>query len=366
MATGKAAPETFGWTVTGTIVDAYAAVTSVTPATSDTTPPSGTVQINSGFAYTNRVRVNISAPATDNASEVSNMCVSNDGKTCRLFSYAPQLAWDLSDPDVGGSTANGPRSVYVSWRDWAGNWSEPVPDSIVLDTVQPTVTAPTELLVNNSALGASTVPVRVTLSGSDATSGIARYQLQVKRYASGAWGSWQWVTSATTSRSLTREFAPGTYQLQPRAQDRAGNWSTWAPGRAFTVAAYDQTSTASAGKVSYVGTWSSQSLTSHYGGSVHYASARGTKATFTFTGGRQVAWVAPKGTNRGYAHVYLDGVAVATVRLYSSSAMYRRAVFVRGGLDPSVTHALTVYVPGTKPSTSTGTRVDVDAFVVLR
>ncbi len=57
---------------------------------------------------------------------------------------------------------------------------------------------------------------------------------------------------------------------------------------------------------------------------------------------------------------------MATVRLYSSSAMYRRAVFVRGGLDPSVTHALTVYVPGTKPSTSTGTRVDVDAFVVLR
>ncbi len=79
-----------------------------------------------------------------------------------------------------------------------------------------------------------------------------------------------------------------------------------------------------------------------------------------------MVWVAPKGANRGYAYVYLDGVKVATVNLYASSAQYRKVVFVRGGLNPTVSHTLRVYVPGTKPTASGGTRVDVDAFVVLR
>ncbi len=366
MSTGKASPYTSGWTVTGKIIDAYAAVSSVAPAPSDTTPPSGTVKINSGATYTNNVLVNVSAPATDDASGVSSICVSNGGEYCYLYSYAPDFAWDLSDPDIGGSTTNGARHVDVWWQDGAGNWSDAVSDTIVLDTVLPTVAAPTHALISNSTLGTSTVPIKVSWSGSDATSGVAKYQAQQRRYVSGAWQVWSSMTSGTTAKSLTRQLAPGRYQFQVRAQDRAGNWSGWKPGVAFTVAAYDQSSTVSAGKVSYGGTWSGQSHSSHYGGSVRHSSTKGATASFSFTTGKQVAWVAPKGANRGYAHVYLDGSKVATVNLYYSSTLYRRAVFVRGGLNPSVTHTLKVYVSGTKPSSSSGTRVDVDAFVVIR
>lgn len=74
----------------------------------------------------------------------------------------------------------------------------------------------------------------------------------------------------------------------------------------------------------------------------------------------------PKAADRGYAVVYLDGVKVATVNLYSATLQPRKVVFVRGGLNPSVTHTLKVYVPGTKQASSTGTRVDVDAFAVVR
>ncbi len=171
-------------------------------------------------------------------------------------------------------------------------------------------------------------------------------------------------TAATT---LTRWLAPGTHQFRVRARDNAGNWSYWKAGRGFTLAAYQEVSTAPDGKVSYRGTWASEAHGSHYGGSASYASAGGAAASFSFTGGKQVAWVAPKGPGGGYAYVYLDEVKVATVNLYASSTQYRKVVLVRGlAYDPDKRHTLKVYLPGTKPSASTGTRVDVDAFVVLR
>ena len=75
--------------------------------------------------------------------------------------------------------------------------------------------------------------------------------------------------------------------------------------------------------------------------------------------------MAPRNSNRGKAEVYLDGVKVATVDLYASSGQSRKVVFRRGGLDPSTTHTLEVRALGTKNAASSGTRVDVDAFVVL-
>ncbi len=79
----------------------------------------------------------------------------------------------------------------------------------------------------------------------------------------------------------------------------------------------------------------------------------------------KAARIAPKGVNRGHGYVYPDGVKVATVNLYASTGQYRKVVFLKAGLSPSVTHTLKVSVTGTKPSGSTGTRVDVDGFAVL-
>jgi hypothetical protein len=63
--------------------------------------------------------------------------------------------------------------------------------------------------------------------------------------------------------------------------------------------------------------------------------------------------------------VWLDGVKVATVDLYSSSEQPRKMVFTKNDLDSSQAHTLEVRVLGTKRTESSGTRVDVDAFVVL-
>jgi hypothetical protein len=54
-----------------------------------------------------------------------------------------------------------------------------------------------------------------------------------------------------------------------------------------------------------------------------YATTKGAWATLRFTGS-DVAWVAPKDTNRGKADVYLDNIKVATIDLNSTQRARER------------------------------------------
>jgi hypothetical protein len=63
--------------------------------------------------------------------------------------------------------------------------------------------------------------------------------------------------------------------------------------------------------------------------------------------------------------LWLDGVKAATVDLYASALHTRQVVFSKV-VNPSRDHVLEIHVLGAKRSASTGTRVDVDGFVVLR
>ena len=57
---------------------------------------------------------------------------------------------------------------------------------------------------------------------------------------------------------------------------------------------------------------------------------------------------------------------IKTVDLYASTSQPRKVVFSMAGLDPTVGHTIKVQVLGTRNTASSGTRVDVDAFVALR
>ena len=62
------------------------------------------------------------------------MQFSNDNLTYSApEAYATTKSWTLS-------TGDGLKSVYVKFKDAAGNWSNPVSDSITLDTIPPTIT----------------------------------------------------------------------------------------------------------------------------------------------------------------------------------------------------------------------------------
>ena len=81
------------------------------------------------------------------------------------------------------------------------------------------------------------------------------------------------------------------------------------------------------------------------------------RATYRFTG-RELTWITAKGSSRGKARVYIDGVLVSTVNLHAGSTHYRRVVF-RRAWSTSGAHTITIRPVGNG-------RVDVDGFEVLR
>jgi hypothetical protein len=109
----------------------------------DSLPPTGSVTINNGAAYTVTPSVSLSMPASDNATGIADVRISNRPETSgglltygltREWTATPQ-PWSLADSAYGGSTANGTRLVYAQFRDGAGNWSPVYQDTVVLDTV---------------------------------------------------------------------------------------------------------------------------------------------------------------------------------------------------------------------------------------
>ncbi|MBA2558066.1 MAG: fibronectin type III domain-containing protein, partial [Chloroflexi bacterium] len=332
----------------------------------DLEPPTGSVTIASGAAFSRLATVSVDVPATDGdgGSGVAQLRLSNsseiDGNGLLVagstMAYSSPVSWPLTDATLGGSTANGPKTVFVQWQDAAGNWSGVASDDIVYDTVAPTGTVSAASLPAAVQLGTTTVPVRISWSAGDATSGVLSYRLQVSVND----GAYQNVTlptplSTTTQQSLT----PGSrYRYRIQAHDAAGNWR-WVFGQYFRVLAHQESSNA----LSYTGQWLTARSTTSYGGAMRYASANGRRATFTFTG-RAVSWVSQLGPDRGRARVYLDGVQVAFIDLYSPSVVKRRVVFSRS-FSSSVSRVLEIRVLGTRGASSTGTRVDLDAVVVL-
>ena len=80
---------------------------------------------------------------------------------------------------------------------------------------------------------------------------------------------------------------------------------------------------------------------------------------------RGVAFVTTRGPSRGKAEIWLDGRRVVAIGLYATSARAASIVWTAnwGALE---THRVQIVVLGTKRAASRSTRVDIDAFVVLR
>jgi hypothetical protein len=199
------------------------------------------------------------------------------------------------------------------------------------------VTAPVSQLYVPSTLGDTTAPVRTTWSASD-TSGIASYQLQ--RQVNG--GAWADVTLATpTSTSITNALTRGDiYRYQVRATDNNGNTSGWVMGASFEARLKEDDSTT----IQYSGTWSTATSSAFSGGTATYSTQAGAYALWTLDG-YSGAWVARKGPDRGSANVYVDGLFVTTISLYSSTYVTTPIVFAVG--------------------TAGHPRVDVDGFLRL-
>ena len=94
----------------------------------ETQTPAGTITINRGATYTNSANVTLILTCNDTLSGCSQMRFSNDNITYSTpESYAATKAWTLT-------TGSGTKSVYVKFKDVAGNWSNPFSDTIILNS----------------------------------------------------------------------------------------------------------------------------------------------------------------------------------------------------------------------------------------
>ncbi|MFB3885601.1 MAG: chitobiase/beta-hexosaminidase C-terminal domain-containing protein [Thermodesulfobacteriota bacterium] len=93
--------------------------------TIDTTPPTGTITINSGAASTNSINVTLTLTC-DDTNGCSQMQFSNNNVDYSTpETYSSTKVWFLT-------SGNGTKTVYVKSKDMAGNWSTAYSDTIDL------------------------------------------------------------------------------------------------------------------------------------------------------------------------------------------------------------------------------------------
>lgn len=250
------------------------------------------------------------------------------------------------------------------FTDWLYGPTEPVPTPTPGPTVVPTATAPpgptptplpgpateqpfapTSAFVTTTSVSRTSVPLVVRWGPAGQV-----YQVQERVNDAG----YSTVTTGPIVR-VTRAARSGfEYRYRVRARD-GDDWTDWASGPAADVVRMGERSPS----ITYTGRWRLAAGSGYVGGSVKYATARGAKASVTFTG-RSVALIGPKGPTRGRARIYLDGAYVKTINLYRTTYRARQIVFAYNWPEPGK-HRLSVVVSG-----SAGRRmVAIDAIYTM-
>jgi hypothetical protein len=179
----------------------------------DTTPPSGSISINSGDDTTNSVNVTLTLSATDD-SGVSQMQFSNDNSTWSdAESYSTSKDWTLTDGD-------GTKTVYVKFSDTEDNWNtDPYSDTITLDTSVDDVTSPNgSISINSGDTTTDSVNVTLTLSATD-DSGVSQMQFSNDN------STWSDAESYSTSKDWILTSGDGIKTVYVKFSDIEDNWN---------------------------------------------------------------------------------------------------------------------------------------------
>ena len=183
----------------------------------DSVPPTGSISINGGDPYTASSSVTLSLSASDNLSGLSEMIIANspsfEGSSWE--SYASSLGWTVTPGD-------GTKTVYVKFKDRAGQISEVYSDTIILDSTPPETTLidyPTETSTGNTPQ----VDVTFAWTGSDPNgfTPVEELVYQYKLEGHPDYQDWSgWISDTTKIYTLPS----GNYTFKVRAKDEADNY----------------------------------------------------------------------------------------------------------------------------------------------
>ena len=175
----------------------------------DTTPPTGTILVANGSAYTTSRTVTLNLTATDNYSGVHFMRFSeNMGAWGSWVQFATTYTYTLT------SANDGTKSVDVQFQDYAGqnstmwaNW-----DYIFLDTTKPTGTA----LINNESIATTSTSVYLNLTYTDTGSGVSKIRFG---NTGDPWSTWE---TPSPTKAWTIPSGDGNKMVWCQVIDNAG------------------------------------------------------------------------------------------------------------------------------------------------
>ncbi|RUS47878.1 S8 family serine peptidase [Cohnella sp. AR92] len=114
----------------------------------------------------------------------------------------------------------------------------------------------------------------------------------------------------------------GTYFIDVAAYSGAGGYTISAQRTpVHQTGTYEDTDEA----LAFTGSWSTKTDAGHSGGTAKQLDAAGS-VEFSFTGG-QIEWIGYKNNEQGIADVFIDGVKVKSVSLYSESPQTQQVLF---------------------------------------
>jgi len=197
--------------------------------TVDTTPPAGSISLKGG-KYTKARNVQLILSARDAGSD----CPEPDPVMCAIDMMqlsadgVSWLPWETPSTTRSWhfSQGDGVKSIYVHYRDFAGNVSEDYITTAIVDTV-----APSSAVTSPSGGAVIVLPVcTVTGTSNDAGSGVSLVEVSTD-------GGATWSIASGTA-DWTYQWTPGadgSYNITSRATDNAGNVENPGPGVTVTV-----------------------------------------------------------------------------------------------------------------------------------
>ena len=303
----------------------------------DTTAPTATVStLPNGSGAT----ADLTLGSTDGSAIFFSCKLDNQTRACGTSTHLTGLA-------------AGSHTLAVTAYDAAWNKSIVVSRTWTVDLTKPKATIPKWTFRTGISLSSSRPTIRLAWTATDTGgSGVRGYDVDQKTDA----GAYVRIASAIASPRWDRALSGShTYRFRIRATDKAGNVGDWVYGSPFRLTAVSQANTG----VKYGPTtsrWRTATSTVFWGGTAKYSSSSGSTASYTFTG-RSFAWVSLKGSTRGKANVYVNGVLKATVDLRSTVTL-TQAVVWQTTFSTSARRTVTIKVLGT-----TGRpRIDIDGF----
>ncbi|MCU0727241.1 MAG: FG-GAP-like repeat-containing protein, partial [Planctomycetes bacterium] len=179
----------------------------------DQSPPTGYIRVAGGAVWTNQTVAPVNFYFTDSISAVQSVRLRQKGGTWGAWS---------TNPDTGSvnlSGADGIKVVEAQARDFAGNESAVVEDSVSLDTQPPAMGS---IVLDSGAPYSKDWTVHAVFSAADNPGGSGIADMKLRRFDEINWRPWQ---PFATELDLTLNAGEGTRGFFVVFRDTAGNQS---------------------------------------------------------------------------------------------------------------------------------------------